>query len=259
MSGNQSAESTVCSPSDDFKSNNNEASSSCVSSKCIDFSKNVNSNHDLGSPTPNDTFTSQTRDISHLSKNVVDIKNSLNLENISTYKTQIGIGDKCPSRWLPNQSNQQKNAFEIHETETPKTLGTYHAMRNDTRDEPYQNQSTLRTKSEKVVSNLTMKECDQKQFAANDVTGCDEECKMSSQDTEINSNGVEREICGKEAIEELAAELNKAATTIQDFSQNVRDNSSHCLINYILFLITNSFPIRISKNSPSFRNAMNKF
>ena len=96
-------------------------------------------------------------------------------------------------------------------------------MGNDTRDEPYQNQSTLRTKSEKLVSNLTMKECDQKQFTANDDTGCDEECKMSSQKGEGHSNGIEREICGKEAIEELAAELNKAATTIQDFSQNVRD------------------------------------
>lgn len=223
MSDNQSAESSVGSPSDNFKSNNNEASSSCVSSKCIEFSKNLDLNHDLESSKPNDTFTSQTRDISHLSKNVVGIKNNLNLENATTYKTQVGIVDKCPSRWLPNQSNQQKHAFEIHETDTPKNIGAYHAMRNDIQGETYESQNSLRTKSEKVVSSLTMNECDQKQLAANNNTGCDEECKMSSQKTEGHSNGIEREICGKEAIEELAAELNKAATTIQDFSQNVRD------------------------------------
>ena len=202
------------------KSNNNDSPSGCISQNCIGFSKKVMSNEIKDPNMSCDTFTSQPRDMNHSSENDEKERIILSKERQTDNEAKIGIGDKCPSRWLPEVSDQQKHAFDVSKTKLSDTdnLNFKNDINNDNTYEPDSNKTLIRTKPQQVICNTIMKKCDQKEFSSADDTECDVENKMSSN---LYFNGTEREIRGKEAIEELASELNKAATTIQDFSQNV--------------------------------------
>ena len=238
MNDKQSAENTIDFSSENCKSSNNKTNSGCLSSNCVSFPKSVYTDNEIESSTSHETFLSQSCIMSNQTEDDKNLKKSLNEENATTNKKQIAIGDKCPSRWLPNTSDQQKRAVDSYRTEMSNfdVFGDIkHYMRSDIGGEPDNNQNLLGTKSEQIICKSTIKDCDPKQFGKIDNKECDNECKMMSQETEDLSDGIEREICGKEAIEKLATELNKAATTIQDFSQNVRNASK-----LRLFIVFNS-------------------
>ena len=224
MSENQCAEnaSSPSSSSETSKSNNNDSPSSCITPNCIGFSKNVLPNETKEPAISYDTFTPNTRDMNHSSKNDSKGKIHLNKERQNNNETKIGIGDKCPSRWLPEVSDQQKHAFDVSKTELSNidNLNSKDNIHNDNNCEIDSNKTLIRTKPHKLICTTTMKKCDQQEFSTVDAAERDDKNRMSAS---LYFNGTEREIRGKEAIEELASELNKAATTIQDFSQNVSE------------------------------------
>lgn len=218
MSENQSTEEQSYS-SKTYQSNNNESTSNCITPKCLGFSKNAVSDQKIESATSCDTSASELPNMSHLQTDKENNKDCSIKNNPKVYETQMGIGDKCPSRWLPETSGLQDATFSVKDTENSQVniLETEHDIDNDIGVDS----NSLRTKQQKVISNLIMNKCDEKQYGTNDVPKCDAESQMSLQNNGERFNGTEREIRGKEAIEELASELNKAANTIQDFSQNV--------------------------------------
>ena len=73
------------------------------------------------------------------------------------YETQMGIGDKCPSRWLPETSGLQDATFSVKDTENSQVniLETEHDIDNDIGVDS----NSLRTKQQKVISNLIMNKC----------------------------------------------------------------------------------------------------
>ena len=201
------------------QSNNNESTSNCITPKCLGFSKNAVSNQKIESATSCDTSSSQLPNMSHPQTDKENNKDYSIENSPKAFGTQMGIGDKCPSRWLPETSGLQDASFSVKDTENSQVniLETKHNIDNDIGVDS----NSLRTKHQKVISNLIMNKCDEKQYGTNDVPKCDAKSQMSLQNNGERFNGTEREIRGKEAIEELASELNKAANTIQDFSQNV--------------------------------------
>ena len=156
MSENQSAENASSTSSlGAFKSNINDSPSGCISPNCIGFSKKVMSN---GIKDPNmscDTFTSQPRDMNHSSENDEKEKIFLSKERQNDNEAKIGIGDKCPSRWLPEVSDQQKHAFDVSKTKLSDTdnLNFKNDINNDNTYEPDSNKTLIRTKPQQVICN----------------------------------------------------------------------------------------------------------
>ena len=151
-----------------------------------------------------------------------DIFAAIKRENTSACKTHKAYNqkntssDKYPSRWASEMSG-----YDIEPSDTIQN----------------QDNSVIQIKP-KNYNLQTLKESKTNFTLANKI--CDQECtdfSLNCDKSSVTFNsknlyplGGERENIGKEAIEELASELNKAATTIQDFAQSVSLTRSKILI-----------------------------
>ena len=205
--------------------NNNDNVLNCISPTCSRFSKKVGcSDEKYTFETSRDAVKDDTQInnkeqqllANEIGKKSPQMFSSLNDENakvnetnkISGQKEKINF-DRCPSRWLPSEM-----AEGVEQSEKGSLQISLQKQQNSSciETKTIDCKNSQRTNFQK--SNLI---CDQKRVLS---SGCDQSGAICH--NSFSPIGNERELLGKEAIEELASELNKAATTIQDFAQNVR-------------------------------------
>ena len=208
--------------------NNNDNVLNCISPTCSKFSKKIASSDEINTSEASldgvkDKSRINNKDRQTLGNEIGNkspqISSSLNKENANVNETNKNSGlkekinvDRCPSRWLPSEM-----AERVEQSEKDSLQILFQRQ---------QNSSCIDTKTNDY--NIDCKNSQRSDFQKSNVI-CDQECVLSSGcdqsgvicNTSFSPIGKERELLGKEAIEELASELNKAASTIQDFAQNV--------------------------------------
>ena len=207
--------------------NNNDNVLNCISTTCSRFPKKLVSSEINVSEQSHDTIIDETH-IKYkdklLEKEITNIsshqkfasfnKDSSKINEIKPFlsqKEKINV-EKCPSRWLPSEM-----AERVEKSEKDSLQILLQRQQNspciDTKTNDYNIDCKNSQRSDFRKSNII---CDQEHVLS---SGCDQSGVICN--TSFSPIGKERELLGKEAIEELASELNKAASTIQDFAQSV--------------------------------------
>lgn len=201
--------------------NNNDIVLNCLAPTCSGFSTKVTSNETIASVKACDEIISAAHGGDELptnqTNNKLKIFSTVQNENTKVCQTNVcghkgTMSDKYPSRWASKMVE--------HSESGEKELSTFKNHGNACTE----NVSSIgcdfecNTESKTKFSKTNMR-CDQEESAVS--PSCDG--GSISCNTSLYPVGKERERLGKEAIETLASELNKAATTIQDFAQNECD------------------------------------
>ena len=205
-------------------SNNNDVTLKCISSlvSSSELSKSQETNNGSDS-----TLMSSTQDGDNVHAEKSDYKSVSSfssirgnnetklLETKGTCNSIATIGDKCPSRWItevsgntiPNDgSKASSQALKTTINLNDQTKLSEEKLLLETRNPSSQNS---------LINDNT---CDQDKCILIQ-PGFNE--RSLAYKSVLYPLGEERELLGKEAIEELATELNKAASTIRDFAHSV--------------------------------------
>ena len=203
-------------------SNNNDVTLKCISSL---VSSSELSKSQETSNSSNSTLMSFTEDGDNVHAEKRDPKSVTSfssirennetklLETKGTCNSIATIGDKCPSRWITEVSGNNVPS----DSRSSQALKTTINLNDQTK-----------FSEEKLI--LDTRDPSSKDCLINDNTCDQDKCVLIQPGFKERSLayksvlyplGEERELLGKEAIEELATELNKAASTIRDFAHSV--------------------------------------